>query len=150
MLVADALSTILLAFFLTVRPMVDKLNNCIQIVNELVVLVCIWLLFWFTNYVPQADTRYDLGWYVLYFIGADIALNVGFLIFNLVKKIYVAIRTAIYRHKAKALMAVRAAQFKERSLLLKIQKEQSEKSSSYSSSSSQSQMSFSDIEISSA
>ena len=50
-LVADVLSTLLLVFFIRVRPMVNWLNNAIQIFNELVVLVSVWLMFHFTEFV---------------------------------------------------------------------------------------------------
>ena len=44
-LLADILSTLLLAFYLMVRPMIDSLNNKIQLFNEAAVLVCVWLQF---------------------------------------------------------------------------------------------------------
>ena len=50
-LLADILSTGLLIFYIVVRPMYDKVNNAIQIINEAVVLVCVWLMFLFTEYV---------------------------------------------------------------------------------------------------
>ena len=50
---ADVLSTLLLAYFLSVMPMMDRLNNAVQIFNEIVVIVCIWLCIHFTEYVPD-------------------------------------------------------------------------------------------------
>ena len=48
---ADILSTILLCFYLSVFPMDGVMNNGVQIFNEVVVLICIWLLFHQTYYV---------------------------------------------------------------------------------------------------
>ena len=98
-LIADILSTLLLAFYLAVRPMVDGLNNSVQFLNELVVLVSIWLMFWFTFYVPGPETRYDLAWYFLYVIGADIAINVLTLLFIVSRKIIHAVRAAILKRR---------------------------------------------------
>ena len=50
-LLADILSTLLLVFFSRVRPMINWLNNAIQIFNEVVVLVSVWLMFHFTEFV---------------------------------------------------------------------------------------------------
>ena len=84
-MIADVLSTLLLAFYLSVHPMIDGLNNTLQVVNELVVLVSIWLMFWFTLYVPEPERRYDLAWYFLYIIGVDIAVNVLTLLYTITR-----------------------------------------------------------------
>ena len=88
----DVISTLLLSYFISVLPMVDTVNNVIQISNESVVLVCQWLMFLFTDYVRDPRQRNDFAWYYLYFIFADVVANVAFLIFTLVKKVYQAIR----------------------------------------------------------
>ena len=100
---ADILSTLLLAFYLSVWPMVGVINNGIQILNEIVVLVAIWLMFHFTMFVEDAQTRYDLGWRFLYFIGADVALNVLFLFYFVGSKIYKACKRKFMARKARQL-----------------------------------------------
>ena len=97
--IADILSTLLLAFYLAVRPMVDDLNNLVQFLNELVVLISIWLMFWFTFYVPNPETRYDLAWYFLYIIGADIAINVLTLLYIVLRKIIKAVKATIKKRQ---------------------------------------------------
>ena len=98
---ADLLSMGLLIYFITVKPMVDTWNNLIQIVNELVVLICIVSMFQFSNYVPRAEDRYDLAYNFLYVVAVDIVLNIVFLIFTIVKKIFLACRGFLTRRKAK-------------------------------------------------
>ena len=99
-LLADILSTLLLVFFARVRPMVNPLNNAIQIINELVVLVSVWLMFHFTEFVARPETRYDLAFYFLYFVAADIALNVSILIFTILRKICIVIKRKYVQRKA--------------------------------------------------
>ena len=60
-LVLDIVSTLLLCYFVAARPMVDGINNVIQVFNESVVLICIQSMFLFTNYVGDSQTRYDMG-----------------------------------------------------------------------------------------
>lgn len=98
---ADILSTLLLIFFITVKPMYDRTNNVIQIVNESVVLVSVWLMFHFTEFVTDPEDRYDLAFYFLYFVAVDVALNVALLVFTLLKKIFLSIKRCCLRRIAK-------------------------------------------------
>ena len=70
----------------------DKINNAIQIFNEIVVLLCIQSMFLFTNYVPDVEVRYKMGQKVLYLLAANILLNMVVLISNLLSKIYTGLR----------------------------------------------------------
>ena len=88
---ADVFSTLLLAYHLSVFPMMDRLNNAIQIFNECAVLVCIWLMFHFTPFVGSPHTRYDLAWGFLYFIAIVAGINFVFLLWFIVKKLYWAL-----------------------------------------------------------
>ena len=51
--VLDLVSTLMLCYFVSMQPMVDRINNAIQVFNEVVVLLCIQSMFLFTNYVPN-------------------------------------------------------------------------------------------------
>ena len=72
-----------------------------QICNEVFVLVCVWLMFLFSNYVPNAETRYDLAYLFLYFVATNMVLNVLYLVFTIVRKIYYASRNYFTRRQAK-------------------------------------------------
>ena len=109
-MLADVMSTLLLTFFFTIFPMTDKVNNSIQIINELVVLVCTWLMFWFTTFVGDPMLRYDLAWKFMIFIGANIVLNVSILLFSILRKVYQACKIAYLRRVSKANMEKRVQQ----------------------------------------
>ena len=83
-MVIDTLSTFLLAYYISERPMKDAINNFIQIFNEVVVLLCTWLLFLFTNYVPDPVLRYDYGRKYTYLIGFNFGVNLLVLVSVLV------------------------------------------------------------------
>ena len=82
-LAIDALSTGLLAYFFMGRPMVDKLNNFIQVFNEMFILICAWSLFLFTDYVPDPKLRHSFGESYLYIIAFNFATNLMFLLTTL-------------------------------------------------------------------
>ena len=100
---ADILSTSLLIYFILVKPFNDSWGNRIQILNELTVLTCVWLMFLFSAYVPEPELRYDLAYYFLYFVGFDMAINIIYLVYTLVTKIYLALRTFLSKRRAKKL-----------------------------------------------
>ena len=79
-LLVDYLSLMLLAYYLSILPMNDKINNFIQIFNEFVVLTAIQLLFLFTDYVQDPEMRYDLGYYYLYMVAGNVIINLIILI----------------------------------------------------------------------
>ena len=98
---SDILCTLLLIFLILVKPMVDTWNNCVQIINEVVVLVCIWLMFHNSDYVGNPETRYDLAYIFLYLVATDVALNITYLIVSITSKIIVACRSYFTKRKAK-------------------------------------------------
>ena len=55
----------------------------------------------FSNYVPSPQTRYDLAYNFIYLVAFNTALNVAFLAFTIVKKVYSACRRFFVRRKAK-------------------------------------------------
>ena len=98
-LVSDCLSTLLLAYYLSVMPMVDNLSNFVQILNECVILVCTWLILQFTLYVPDAELRHQQANYFLYVALSNIIFNVLVFLFIIVKRIYIAIKGYITKKK---------------------------------------------------
>ena len=80
--------------------MADGYNNFIQVFNEAIVLICVWLMFHFTLYVEDAYTRYELANYFLYFLLITVIVNVSFLFLILGKKIYKAIKVQVTKRYA--------------------------------------------------
>ena len=99
-LVSDCLSTLLLAYYLSVMPMVDRLSNFVQILNECVILVCTWLILQFTLYVPDAELRHQQANYFLYLALSNIIFNVLVLLFIILKRIYIAIKSRFTKMKS--------------------------------------------------
>ena len=98
-LVSDCCSTLLLAYYLRVMPMADKLSNFVQIMNECVILVCTWLILQFTLYVPDAEVRHEQAFYFLYVALSNIIFNVLIFLFIIVKRIYMAIKSYVTKQK---------------------------------------------------
>ena len=81
--------------------MVDRINNLIQIINELLVVQCTVWLFLFTDYVPDPVIQYEFAEYYIYIIGANIAINLLVLIAIVIRAIIRAIRIKFANYKNK-------------------------------------------------
>lgn len=88
----DIISTGILIFYITQMPMENLITNLVQILNEVVVLVCTWYLFLFTPYVPDPQTRYFFGDMFLKIIALDVIVNIGILLYQIVDQIIKKIR----------------------------------------------------------
>ena len=99
---ADTLSTILLAFYLRVRPMNGILNNVIEVFNESFVLVVFWLLFLFTDYIEDPERRYKYGFDLMYTVAIVISLNLLAFIYSIGHTILTAFRRWWTRRKIQA------------------------------------------------
>ena len=106
-LLLDLGSTLMLAYFVSALPMADKLNNAIQIFNETAVLVCIWSMFLFTNYVGSPEVRHNMGQKVLFFVALNIFINLVVLLVVLIRKIWKAIRIWFIKRKLKKAMRLK-------------------------------------------
>ena len=96
---ADILSTVLLAFYLRVRPMVGIVSNFIEVVNESFALTAFWLLFLFTDYIEDPLQRYKYGFFFIYTVAALICVNFTAFAYSLVSKIYAQVRSYLIRRK---------------------------------------------------
>lgn len=102
LLLAQILSTCLLVFYLRVKPMYQFTGNLLEISNELTISVSLWLLLLFSDFVVDAETRYDLGYGFLYLCGASVALNVLVFLFTVIKQVHQAyLRMIAKRQSAK-------------------------------------------------
>ena len=64
-------------------------------------LVCVWLMFHFTLFVGDAETRYELATNYLGFIAFNVGINILLFLFFIVKKIYSACSSMFAKRRAK-------------------------------------------------
>ena len=62
------------------KPFESKFNNSMETFNEVTAIVLTYFLFCFTDYVPEAVTRYDLGHYYNVVTFINIAVHVFFML----------------------------------------------------------------------
>jgi hypothetical protein len=62
-------------YFVQCRPVETFSENLIEIVNEISILLLFIMSFLFTDFVPDVDMRYSLGWVFLGIAFASIGAN---------------------------------------------------------------------------
>jgi len=89
------MSTLLLSYYINVRPLVGLVNHLVEIVNETIVLVCFWLQFLFTDYVEDPVVRHKLGYGMLYFISLGVGLSFLSFLYSVISKAIIYLRQRI-------------------------------------------------------
>ena len=87
----------MLTFYVSELPMVDGPNNFIQIFNEVVICLVVISMVAFTNFIPNPVHRYNNGYYLLYFVGGSVCVNMAILLVNIVRLISKAYRNWMYK-----------------------------------------------------
>ena len=62
-------------FFIIVKPLNQPFLNRMEIFNEISLLICSYFLFMFTDFIPDAQTRYLAGWGFIGMAVFNIAVN---------------------------------------------------------------------------
>jgi hypothetical protein len=89
------IQTIFTVYILKVQPMDESISNYTLIFNELVITFLCINLFIFTDYVPSALVRYQLGWIFLYFVYLVVLVTAGVWIFDfyqMIKRQYMILK----------------------------------------------------------
>ena len=89
------------------KPMEDAENNFLLIFNSLFMLVSVYLIMLFTDFVPEAENRYFFGYAYMIFFALDALLNVLMFIVISVKDV----RKALKKYRLKK--AVKSSETKE-------------------------------------
>jgi hypothetical protein len=66
---------LMLLFFADVKPMNQPFLNRMELFNEMTLLVCSYFLFAFTDFVPDANTRFMIGWAFIGLAALNILVN---------------------------------------------------------------------------
>ena len=80
----------------SLRPYELKLANSVEFFNEIFSTLCAYILVTFTEFVPDAQTRYENGWSIIVAI-------ICMIIFNLIIICYSTIANCIYKCKLRCL-----------------------------------------------
>jgi hypothetical protein len=74
------------------KPMNARfLNNC-ELLNEINLLFIYYFMFLFTEFVPDVELRWRLGFYFIYLVGMVFFINVAVVSYSMFNAIYLQVR----------------------------------------------------------
>jgi len=79
-------------FILVIKPHLTPEDNNAELFNLFCVLAIVVHLLWFTDFVPEANDRYMLGFSMVAFLIFNVTWNLSFIIVNSVKSVIFTIR----------------------------------------------------------
>ncbi len=85
------LSICVLSFLIRVRPMSTDLLNFVEIYNEFTYLFCLYMSYYFTDFAETYMHQYEFGFFYIYFILLNLAVNLLVLISIVTKDGYLFI-----------------------------------------------------------
>ena len=81
-----------IGWFLNERPMVSKLMNFMENINELAIYISCYFMFLFTEWIPDVEMRYNLGFIYLPALLSIIAANFACVIYDMLKPLFFKIK----------------------------------------------------------
>ena len=75
-------SLLMLSWLITVQPFDSKLKNCLEISNEIFVLILSYTGFLFSDYVDSPISRYNFGFFQISLIGIPLVINIAVMLYE--------------------------------------------------------------------
>ena len=89
----------MIKFFVDFRPMNQAFLNRCEIFNEVSLLFIYYFMFLFTDFIPDVEFRYTLGFCFIYIVGAVFSVNLILVIYSMIWTISYDIRKKYAKNK---------------------------------------------------
>ena len=94
----------------TVQPFIDPTLNKLELANETVILVITYFMVVYSDFVPEIETRFLMGWFNLFLIMALMVVTVFIIVGNQGYLLYKDLKLRYLKYKLKKLIAKRMKQ----------------------------------------
>ena len=82
-----------------IEPYKEKAHNTGELINEVTTVLIMYHIFCFTDWIPDANVKYDLGYSCLTFNFINLSFNVSNLLIASIKQVRMAWRKGYIKHK---------------------------------------------------
>ena len=89
----------MIKFFFDYKPMNAAFLNRCEIFNEISLLFIYYFMFLFTDFIPDVEFRYSLGFYFIYLVGFVFSINLLLVIYSMLAAIILGVRTKYAKYK---------------------------------------------------
>ena len=83
------------------KPFKLSRSNLQEILNEVTALLATYILFVYTNWVSDLETRYQVGWVSIAMLVANVAINLSFMVVITASQTYTKLKMHWLRYRAK-------------------------------------------------
>ena len=74
-------------YLLWYKPFEDSRVNKLEVMNEATNFIMLYHVMCFTDFVPEAEDRYQIGWSFLFFIIVNLLVHLSLLIIDTIKQV---------------------------------------------------------------
>lgn len=115
------LSLIDICVKINLSPYESKLGGFMEKFNDVLVLICAYFPYLFTDLIPSPEDKYYIGWFYDGIIGIMIGANLGVMLRTMIQDIKEKIKEMIFNHRIKKETEARNANREQHKKILKMQ-----------------------------
>jgi hypothetical protein len=82
-------------------PYESKLGGFMEKFNDVLVLICAYFLYLFTDLIPSPEDKYYIGWFYDGIIGKIIVANLGVMLTTVFRDVRQKIKEIIFKYRIK-------------------------------------------------
>ena len=109
-----AISLTMMIFISTTKPFISKRANTIEILSELAIVCILCTLLCCSDFVPEAETRNEVGKIFIGIVAAYLFMHVSILVFDIIKQVIRYFKRKCYKKKIQQINEIRAIQLKDK------------------------------------
>lgn len=72
-------------FDLHMKPIEDEFERKDEIFDHVTILLCLYFVFLFTDYIPSKDFKFTIGWFAIGVMGVNISFRVSVALYGIIK-----------------------------------------------------------------
>lgn len=95
------MSVIILGYILREKPFEKKMQNTLELFNEVFFYCLVMVFFAFTDFIDDGDLKWKAGWAAIIIIMLNITINIMVIVVDRVKKISHMVSSYCSKRKAK-------------------------------------------------
>ena len=83
-----AVSSVVIIYLVKFKPLESTFQSRMELMNEITLILLVYCMILFTDYVAEAATRYQAGFAFLAIAGSNITVHLTFLVWEVLKSLF--------------------------------------------------------------
>ena len=95
------ITTAMMIYLMWYKPFEDNFFNYIEVMNEITAILLLYVMFSFTDWIPDAGNRYDYAWFFIGITSLNLLVHIFFLMKENIKLVQLKYRKWMNKRKSK-------------------------------------------------